>query len=338
MTTDHERTVDRVIDKAASFVKRQLIAGNYSLSVYGSDGTSRFSDQKGHVFVGYYITEALVGLLNEIERTILLVRIMSEEREGKWGFSPGALWVSPEHESFVVDADDTAYVLRTLRLLGVFRSPEHLLHFYREPVRAFVTFAAKGALSNQGGLTGEPSFANNMAFHPEVNANVFLMLKGTPHETAINYDILSDQQNEDGSWKSYFYPGSYFSNPLFLSFICSVEWYRPHVEKTISFLHTHQNSDGSWGTPGNSYETALALKGLAAAGRFDESYKRGIDYLIERVDSEGGWSEKELVIWEYHDQNNDVWKASDTFGTLITSMALSAFREWSKHLASVAGP
>lgn len=333
MTSDDKRTVDRVIDRAVSFVKRQLIAGNYSLSVSGSDGTTRFSDQKGHVFVGFYITEALVGLLNEIERTILLVRIITEERDGKWGFSPGALWVSPEHESFVVDADDSAYVLRTLRLLGVFRSPEHLMHFFREPTRAFVTFAAKGVLSNKEGLTDQPSFANNMACHPEVNANVFLMLKGTPFESAINFDIIAEQQNEDGSWKSYFYPGRYFSNPLFLSFLSSIDWYRPHIEKTIAFLQSHQNSDGSWGEPGNNYETALALKGLAAAGRFDESYRRGVEFLIARVDSGGGWSDQSLVLWEYHDQNNDVWQAFDHHGTLVTSMALTAIREWSKYLS-----
>lgn len=333
MTSDDKRTVDRVIDNAVNFVKRQLIAGNYSLSVSGSDGTTRFSDQKGHVFVGFYITEALVGLLNEIERTILLVRIITEERDGKWGFSPGALWVSPEHESFVVDADDTAYVLRTLRLLGVFRSPEHLMHFFGEPTRAFVTFAAKGALSNKEGLTDEPSFVNNMACHPEVNANVFLMLKETPFESAINFDIIAGQQNEDGSWKSYFYPGRYFSNPLFLSFLSSIDWYRPHIEKTIEFLHGHQNRDGSWGEPGNSYETALALKGLAAVGRFDDSYRRGINFLIASVDSTGGWSDQNIVLWEYHDQNNDVWRAFDHHGTLVTSMALTALREWSKHLS-----
>jgi hypothetical protein len=78
-------TLDAAIAKTASFLREALRSGSYGLSCVGSDGAPRFSDNKGHVFVSAFIAEAMTGLLDEIDRTIVLIRILSEENGGLWG-------------------------------------------------------------------------------------------------------------------------------------------------------------------------------------------------------------------------------------------------------------
>lgn len=313
------------VDRGTSFLRAQLHAGRYAMSVRGSDETSRFSHQKGHVFVGFFVAEALQGRLTEIERTILLVRILSEERAGTWGFSPADLYVTPAHESFLVDADDSAYVLRTLRMLGAFRPPIGLLEFIRTPPGGFVTFVGKGGLDNRLEFATEPSFENNLALHPEVNFNAFLMLKQTSWERHINFDVIEPWQRVDGSWPAYFYPSPYFACPMAVEFLTSMEYYQPHVERTLAFIAQAQNADGSWGASGNPYETALALKTLAAGGRFGAEYRRGVDYLLSTQGSDESWRTSG-VIWEYHDRGSDVWRAFDEDRTLTTALVVTALR------------
>ena len=113
-----EDRVQAAIAKAAGFLRERLRSGAYGLACVGSDGTPRFSDNKGHVFVASFIAEAMTGLLDEIDRTLILVRILSEENEGLWGFSPPGPYHREEFRVFHVDSDDTAYVIRTLRRLG----------------------------------------------------------------------------------------------------------------------------------------------------------------------------------------------------------------------------
>lgn len=79
---------DTVILARSAFLKQQLRAGRWSLSGHGSDGTPRFSHEKGHLFSAFFISQALEGGLDETERTLLLVRLLSEEAGGHWGYSP----------------------------------------------------------------------------------------------------------------------------------------------------------------------------------------------------------------------------------------------------------
>src|ERR1700720_2115219 len=155
--------LEAAIAKATAFLRERLRSGAYGLGCVGSDVTPRFSDNKGHVFVASFIAEAMTGLLDEIDRTIILVRILSEENEGQWGFSPPGPYHSDQFRVFHVDSDDTAYVIRTLRRLGVNRSPQCLVRFYRESERLFVTFDAPGPTS----LTTERSPRHNLLAHPE---------------------------------------------------------------------------------------------------------------------------------------------------------------------------
>jgi hypothetical protein len=147
MMSAFREMLDAAVSKAAAFLRNRLRSGSYGLACVGSDGAPRFSDNKGHVFVASFIAEAMTGLLDEIDRTIILVRTLSEENEGVWGFSPPGPYHSDKHRVFHVDSDDTAYVIRTLRRLGVNRPPNCLVRFYRESEQLFVTFDVPGPTS-----------------------------------------------------------------------------------------------------------------------------------------------------------------------------------------------
>jgi hypothetical protein len=222
--------LNAAVEKAAAFLRACLRSGAYGLACIGSDGAPRFSDNKGHVFVASFIAEAMTGLFDEIDRTIVIVRILSEDNEGQWGFSPPGPYHSDELRVFHVDADDTAYVIRTLRRLGVNRTPQCLMRFFREPERLFVTFDAPGPAS----LTSENSPGHNFLAHPEVNANVFLALRGTHLEQFVNYDTLLKAQDDRGFWASYFYPSPLFATLLALDVMHGKPAFASATERALS--------------------------------------------------------------------------------------------------------
>jgi hypothetical protein len=310
------------IGKATAFLRARLRSGAYGLSCIGSDCLPRFSDNKGHVFVGFFISEAMSGLLDEIDRTILLVRILSEEYEGQWGFSPPGPYIGEEVRVFLVDSDDTSYVLRTLRRLGVNRPPRCLLPFYREQEKLFVTFNAPGNTS----LSFEGSPSNNLLAHLEVNANVFLALKGTNFENLINHDLLRQAQDERGFWKSYFYPSPLFATLLALDVLRGNAAFIGEINRALTYILESQNPDGSWGSgERDAYDTALAVSALAGYPEHATSMNRGVSYLLSCMAADGSWASNSCL-WEFHADEHDVWRAHDTHRTFTTAVCSIALR------------
>ena len=320
--------LDAAVAKAAAFLRERLRSGAYGLACVGSDGTPRFSDNKGHVFVASFIAEAMTGLLDEIDRTIVLVRILSEENDGQWGFSPPGPYHSDQSRVFHVDSDDTAYVIRTLRRLGVNRTPQCLVRFYREVERLFVTFDALGPTS----LTTEPSPRHNLLAHPEVNANVFLALRGTHFEQLVNYDMLRQVQDERGFWQSYFYPSPLFATLLALDVLHGNPAFAAATERALSFIVGSQNVDGSWGADSDSYETALAVAALAGHQAHMATTRRGVAHLLSTMAGDGSWTSRACV-WEFHAEEGDVWRAYDTHGAFVSARCMIALRRAAGQLA-----
>src|SRR2546421_8364499 len=275
--------MEGAIVKATAFLRQRLRSGEYGLACVGTSGKPQFSDNKGHVFVAAFITEAMLGLLDEIDRTIILVRILSEENGGLWGFSPPGPRHSEKFRVFHVDADDTAYVIRTLRWLGVNRTPECLLRFYRERQRLFVTFDTATPPS----LTVERSAKHNFLAHPEVNANVFLALRGTHLEQFVNYDALLKAQDDRGFWASYFYPSPLFATLLALDVMHGKPAFASATERALSFIIGSQNADGSWGADSDPYETALAVAALAGGPADTAAMRGGIEHLLSTMAGDG---------------------------------------------------
>ena len=307
---------DATASKAAAFLRRRLRSGAYGLACVGSDGAPRFADRKGHIFVAFFIAEAMAGLLDEIDRTLILARILSEENGGLWGYAPPGLG----HDPRPVDADDSAYVLRTLRQLGVNRRPERLLQFYRESERLFVTFDTPGATA----LATEPSPANNLLAHAEVNANVALALKGTDLEHLVNWDMLRQTQDEAGFWSSYFYPSKLFGTLLMLELLEGRQAFAGARDRAHAFLAGSQNADGSWGDGGDPHETALAVAALAGYRRYAKAVQRGVDHLLSTMMEDGSWSSP-ATIWFYK-WPHDLWRAHDSDRAYVTARCLIALR------------
>lgn len=235
----------------------------------------------------------------------------AEERQGVWGYMPYA----------PVDADDTAFVLRTYRMLGRSVASDSLLRFYDKKARAFTTFDGRGAAA----LVYETSTTGNFGIHPEVNANIFTLLADTGLSGLVNDELIVWAQTPQGWWRSYFYPGRYYATYMNLGLLCATGRSTDAREKGIAFLHASQNPDGSWG---GVYDTALALNALAACGVFDDARRRGIAWLSVRQKPDGSWRDVDTPLWEYtySDDPKVVWRAYDTDGVVATALAVKALR------------
>lgn len=350
-----ESAVCEAIERGQSHLRRCVRAGDYGLSCLGSDGTPRFSHNKGHVFAGYFLATALGDHLPEIERALLITRILSEERDGLWGYSPAGPHVDAATLPFIVDADDTAFVIRTCRQLGLSRSSACLLKFYQSGSRTaglvsnlrsqlgsavrnwsrrpnsrpripevggtFVTFAS----SNRGRMVLERCPENNLQCHPEVNLNVFLALRDTEFENHIDFNLIQDLQHADGYWHSYFYPSRYYAIWLAFELIRDRPQLATNVKRGVRFLIDSQHSDGSWGDSGNPYETALAMISLNCVQMGRDAVFRGLTYLLQTQQGHGAWT-SDSPVWQFYADADDVWTAFDTNQILTTSLAVRALK------------
>ncbi|HET9393877.1 MAG TPA: hypothetical protein VFO29_10220 [Candidatus Rubrimentiphilum sp.] len=312
--------IDAVVAKGAAFLRKRLRSGVYGLSVVGRD-TARASDNSGHIFAAAFIAEAMTGLLDEIDRSLILVRILSEENEGLWGYSPPERCHREQSLMLHVDSDDSAYALRTLQRLGINRPPTRLLSFYRKPERMFVTFDSPAPPS----LTTDVSVAHNLLAHPEVNANIFLALQGTHLEEFVNYDVLLQSQHENGFWPSYFYPSPLFGTQLALDVFHAKAEFAGPVARALSFIVQTQNADGSWGTQSDPYEAALAVAALAGRPEHKTAMDAGVDYLLSSMAPDGSWA-SQACVWEFQAGEGDVWRAFDVHRVYVTARCLTALR------------
>lgn len=324
-------SLDVAIAKAATFLRERLHSGAYGLAAVGSDGAPRSPDDKGHVFVAAPLVEALTGLLDEIDRTIVLVRILSEEQDGVWGYQSPGMQYTDETRPFLVDSDDSAFVLRTLHRLGVNREPKSLMRFYREPERLFVTWNT--GTNNSVSLTAQNALHNNFLAHPEVNANIFLALRGSQFEKYVNYDMLLRAQDERGFWKAYFYPSPLYATLLVLDLTRGNPAFAAATERALTFIAGSQNADGSWGAGSDPYETALAIAALAGQAAHAHATRRGVAYLLATMGDDGSWSSRACV-WESYWTEDDLWRGYDRHRAYVSARCLIALRRVAGQLQS----
>ena len=299
------------IDRGASYLKKAVREDRHHLACRASDGSECPVHKTGHVFAGFFIAEAIGDLLSPAEKQKITDRMDAENRQGVWGY----MIYAP------VDSDDTAFVIRTNRLLGKNKAADSLLRFYDKDAGAFTTFDGRGPAA----LVYEPSEAGNYALHPEVNANVFTLLADTPLAGLINDDLIIRAQTPQGWWHSYFYPGRYYATAMSLKMLCKTKKGENARKKGIAFLQSSQKPDGSWG---GAYDTALALHALAACGVYDDAFGKGISWLALQQKPDGSWRDEEVPLWEYtyKDHPKVIWRAYDTNSVVTTALAVSALR------------
>lgn len=321
--------IEESIRNGTEYLRKQLFTGNYGLSCLGLDGTQKFSNSKGHLFSIFHIVNALKGEISEIERTIFLMRIISEENNGHWGYSPRGYYKETQPNPFFVDSDDTSFALRTLRQLNVYKPNDSLCDYHHTlmlegfPCSVFTTFQNGNTPSK---ITNEGSFLHNFEIHPEVNANIFHTLIDSTNDHLISNELIKLTQNEDGSWKSFFYPNALYSTFQFMDLLQKIKVLQPSFEKGMKYILFTQNSDGGWGTHSNSYSTALALKILELDFRHHEQINKAIKYLLHSMHSDGSWSTTERI-WEFHDLDGDIWSAYDNQKVITTALCVDALKQ-----------
>ncbi|MDB5693119.1 MAG: hypothetical protein JWO81_2182 [Alphaproteobacteria bacterium] len=162
-------------------------------------------------------------------------------------------------------------------------------------------------------LTTKASSRNNLLAHPEVNANVFLALQGTHLERLVNDDMLRQAQDEQGFWRSYFYPSPLFGTLLALDALRGSRASAAAIKRALSFIVGSQNSDGSWGADGDPHETALAIAALAGHKAHAAAMRGGVEHLLATMAADGSWTSS-ACIWEFPADARDVWRAYEQTG------------------------
>lgn len=122
---------------------------------------------------------------------------------------------------------------------------------------------------------------------------------------------LLEQQEADGSWfgrwgVNYVY-GTGAAVPALVA--AGVRPSEPAIRRAVRWLEDHQNADGGWGEDPRSYDerswagrgastasqTAWALLALHAAGERTPALARGVDWLVETQQPDGGWEEPQYT-------------------------------------------
>jgi squalene-hopene/tetraprenyl-beta-curcumene cyclase len=125
-------------------------------------------------------------------------------------------------------------------------------------------------------------------------------------------DFLRKEQEDNGAWY-----GRWGVNYIYgtWSVLCGLRqageiMSKPYIRRAVEWLKSCQNSDGGWGETCYSYEdpqlagkgestssqTGWALLGLMAAGEVKSAaVQRGVRYLLNRQNGQGGWDEKHFT-------------------------------------------
>lgn len=249
---------------------------------------------------------------------------------GDWSkFSPGLEgggWAFQYENTHYPDLDDTSKVLMSLFRAGALGRQE-----YQEKIARSVRWVI-GMQSSDGGwgafdVDNNRLYLNDIPFadhgalmDPSTSdltgrcIEMLGMLGNGPDFPPIARGIayLRRQQEDSGAWF-----GRWGVNYIYgtWSVLCGLHQAgenmgQPYVRKATAWLMSCQNRDGGWGESCASYDdptlagmgsstasqTAWALLGLMAAGETESaSVKRGISYLIEHQNHEGGWDERHFT-------------------------------------------
>ncbi|GGB22884.1 squalene-hopene cyclase [Flexivirga endophytica] len=154
-----------------------------------------------------------------------------------------------------------------------------------------------------GAVTDPPS--------ADVTAHVVEMLaavgrsRGARCQRGVQW--LLDHQETDGSWFGRWGANHVYGTGAVVPALVAagVSPKAGSIRAAVRWLEAHQNPDGGWGEDLRSYDdpawigrgdstpsqTAWALMALVAAGELGTSLTRGVDYLANTQQSEGGWAE-----------------------------------------------
>ncbi len=252
------------------------------------------------------------------------------KRPGDWRVknpeTPVGGWYFEYANEFYPDIDDTAQILTAISKVKLSGAAEARLEAVVERAWQWVL----GMQNSDGGwasfdrgcdreaLTYIPFADHNAMIDPsttDITGRVLEAMARWGHDPAAPavrraVEFLRDQQEPDGSWF-----GRWGCNYIYGTYLAlwglraigedtTAEWGRRAAE----WLRNHQNLDGGWGElpasyddpatkgrgPSTASQTAWALLGLFATGDVSsDSVVRGVQFLLDRQQDDGGWYDAE---------------------------------------------
>jgi squalene-hopene/tetraprenyl-beta-curcumene cyclase len=247
-------------------------------------------------------------------------------QKGDWSVKvpkaePGG-WYFEFNNEFYPDVDDTAQVLLALN-----HTETKDMRFQREAAQRGIDWVLAMQCKNGGWASFDkdndrmvfqyvPFADHNAMLDPatvDITGRVLeslaaygLTMKDKPVRRAIEF--LRREQEADGSWFGRWGVNYIYGTMCVLRGLEAIG-FDPHdamVQQATEWLRMNQNADGGWGEDCGSYDdpnrkgagastcsqTAWAVLGLMSGGDLrSESLARGIAYLLDHQDAEGGWSD-----------------------------------------------
>lgn len=316
----------RSAKKAKEFLISQVLKGKYGLSCHNQFGSPMYSHNKGHLFSTFFISDTFKNELPEVVRSIFISRILSEKTNEMWGYSPRSYFKGNDNNRFIVDTDDTAFALRTLRNLDIYHSPQILTNYAHRVSHEsnnytlFSTFKSLKASS----IVSYPTFKNNLEIHPEVNANIYHLLVNTDYDDLISISFIEKLQNENGSWPSYFYPNPFYASYQFIALLSKVDPNNSCIKKACDYL-LHEVEKSNYSIDNFSLGLVLNCFQIVKEQAYDSSKQKLTALAFKRQEKNGSWKSA-AKIWQFTDEEDQIWQAEDVNSVITTSLILKALQ------------
>jgi len=250
---------------------------------------------------------------------------------GDWAFTnragPTGGWHFQFNNVFYPDVDDTAMVLLALRHVHLqepnaqIREKAFLrgLNWILSMQASTGGWAAFDKENTKAILTKIPFADHNAMIDPptsDITARVLELLGYIGYDKsypvcAKAVRFILDEQEADGSWYGRWGVNYVYGTWQALRGLSAIgeDMGRPCVRRAVSWLKSVQRPDGGWGEtcatysnpsakgagPSTPAQTAWAVMGLMAAGVYDDSVKKGVDYLTSTQRPDGTWDESEYT-------------------------------------------
>jgi len=222
------------------------------------------------------------------------------------------------------DVDDTAMVLRALNLVEIpnqaelARAVERGFHWMLGMQCRGGGWASFDKDNDRYLYTQVPFADHNAMIDPptsDITGRVLECLGEFGHtlempEARRALTFLKQDQCKDGSWFGRWGSNYVYGTWQVLTGLAQIgeDLNEPYVQRAVRWLKSVQNTDGGWGETPASYsdetlkgkgistasQTAWGVMGLIAAGESrSRAVRRGIEWLLERQNADGSFTEKE---------------------------------------------
>jgi hypothetical protein len=277
------------------------------------------SAHSSSVFLAYFVARALAasGGIDAAARSVLLSYLQQARKGASYSYDT----LAP------IDADDTAFALRTLVLLGSDLSTDDILS-------GLAPFTSQLSWQTFCGPTPPlfmwmTDYINDLSvfgFHPEVHLNVSLLL----HETGHPFKPYPPVPLRNGLPANYHYPSHNYCGWL----ACELHAAQPQEVAGIeSALLARQLPDGRWPAVTDGFtasqETALALLALSDVAYASAAGRNGIDFLLAQQRADGSWPGGTL--WTFRVPGTGgrvIWSSIDSMSIVATSLSIMALKRW----------